>query len=79
MKKLYQYIKDIFNINSEKIYDKRIYVYKLGNDYWYTTEVRRLGFLWKSRWKELTPIMQPNYKSAEDLFINYIQQKKDIQ
>lgn len=52
---------------NKKLYEKRIYICKLSGKYWYTAEARRLGFLWRGKWKEVSPALQPNYESAEKL------------
>lgn len=52
-------------------YEKRICVIKLQKEYFYTAFVRRRGFLWRGRWKELTPIMQPSYDDALNLTNDY--------
>jgi len=64
-------VRRMLRLDSKKLYEKRIYVSNSGGEWWYTAEVRRLGFLWRSRWRELTPTMQPTYKDAEKLFRNY--------
>jgi len=64
-------VRRMLRFNNKKLYEKRIYVSNLGGEWWYTAEIRRLGFLWRGRWKELLPSMQPTYKDAEKLFRNY--------
>ena len=56
---------------NKKLYEKKIYVQKLGCRYWYTAEVRRLGFLWRGKWREVSPAMQATYEDAELLLSNF--------
>ena len=53
-----------------KQYQVTVWKDKQGK-YWYTAWVRKVFFLWRSRWIQLTPIMQPSYEDAEDLFYKY--------
>lgn len=66
-----QRVRRMLRLDTKKLYKKRVYVANLGGKYWYTAEVRRLGFLWRGKWKELTPTMQPTYEDAVKLFSNY--------
>jgi len=64
-------VRRTLRLDNKKLYEKRICVSNSGGEWWYTAEIRRLGFLWRGRWKELLPAMQPTYKDAEALFRNY--------
>jgi len=64
-------VRRMLRLDTKKMYEKRVYVANLGGQFWYTAEVRRLGFLWRGKWKELKPAMQPTYENAVRLFSNY--------
>ncbi len=51
--------------------EKRVYVIKLQDEYFYTAAIRKVGFLWRGKWKELTPMMQSNYEDAFNLANDY--------
>jgi hypothetical protein len=36
-------------------------------DYWYTAQKRKVYFLFRGFWKNITPLMQPTYQDALDL------------
>jgi len=48
--------------------DKRVIVIKDKKDnYWYTLQVRRVYFLFRSRWTYALPMFQPSYDDALNL------------
>jgi len=48
----------------------------LGNHYWYTAQVRKIYFLFRSGWKDLLPANQPSYEKANLLITNKLQRIK---
>jgi hypothetical protein len=59
--------------SSKKLYETKISVLKVGlaNEYFYTAEIRRVYFLLRGKWRQLTPMMQSTYEDAEKLLRNY--------
>ena len=44
-----------------------IIVTQLGQDLFYTAKTRRIFFLFRGKWKYLTPMCLPSYREANEL------------
>jgi len=62
-----------------KVFEEQIIVnaYKDYSRYFYTAQVRRIGFLWRSRWRTITPTHQPTMREAQVQIDAYIKSKQD--
>lgn len=52
-------------------YEGKVTVIRIGHDYFYTLELRRIWFLFRGRWKKVSPEHQPTYEKALKLGHKY--------